>query len=39
MDTPDELHERLGTGTEIEDLADETLQHLKSMGYLKGENI
>lgn len=38
MGTPDELHERLGTGTEIEDLTDDTLQHLKSMGYLKGEN-
>jgi hypothetical protein len=36
---PAELHQRLGSGTDLEDIEDSTVEHLKSLGYLVGEDV
>lgn len=35
---PTELHRELGTGTDLTDLDEATVEHLQSMGYLVGDN-
>lgn len=35
---PADLHQQLGSGTDLEDVEDATVEHLKSLGYIVGED-